>query len=143
MREIRDVFLPDLNRLGIVIQIELAARQPHSALVELRDHMRGVMKIWRGAEAKHGCTSFRIGRLPRARNRGVNESDDVSNLALAANRIDTGQLRTQPRKRVRISRRLICTRRPVIADLLFHWRSLRWRFRGRVEDGLVHSRSVP
>src|SRR3954463_3330175 len=105
MSKIRDVLLSDLNRFGIVIQIKLTAGKRHATLVELRDHVRGVMKVRGGSEAKHGCVGFRIGRTPSTRNRSVDEGDDVSNLALAADHIYAGQLRTQPGKRVRISLR--------------------------------------
>ena len=40
-----DVFVPDLDRLSIILQVEFPAKKRHSALIKLCDHVGRIVKV--------------------------------------------------------------------------------------------------
>ena len=91
----RQVLLANLDGLGIVIEIEVAARQAEAALVELCHGLLRVVIILDGAEAEHGAEGGIVIHQPCVADGRVLVGQLINNLRLLLQVVNALQLKLE------------------------------------------------
>ncbi len=122
---VRDVALTRLHRLGIALQVVIAIRQPQPALIDIGDHLRGIVQIGRRPESKQSAHALRM----QIRNR-------ADQILPRLDRSDPLHLRLDRLRAQRVDVGLVHAGGIVVANLLHHRVAFGTGHRGLFEDGM-------